>query len=248
MLSCTILLNHQITLFIFFISILTYFYNFPLWSLKLVIKYICFDLQCGFFPWSVETLFITVINQYTHIYKYYYQIICILQYRGPGGSMSQVVGSNNKPITNTAWVRAQLCKLQKKWCTRLATASDQVYQLLVQGRWFSPGTPASPTTKTGCHDIAEILLEVALNTKNSNSYCNKLGATTPSRINLWIHTRVFNKCHLMNPHQFTITENYTSFVSGLESGGANFRIGQESGGKLSTNKKIIWLQTYPFSS
>jgi hypothetical protein len=27
---------------------------------------------------------------------------------------------------------------------------------------FSPGTPASSTTKTGCHDIAEILLKVAL--------------------------------------------------------------------------------------
>jgi hypothetical protein len=26
------------------------------------------------------------------------------------------------------------------------------------------GTPASSTTKTGCHDIAEILLKVALNT------------------------------------------------------------------------------------
>jgi hypothetical protein len=42
-------------------------------------------------------------------------------------------------------------------------ASDEVYQLLVHGRWFSPGTPASSTTKTGCHDIAEILLKVALN-------------------------------------------------------------------------------------
>jgi hypothetical protein len=38
--------------------------------------------------------------------------------------------------------------------------------LLVHGRWFSPGTPASSTTKTGRHDIAEILLKVALNTKN----------------------------------------------------------------------------------
>jgi len=28
------------------------------------------------------------------------------------------------------------------------------------------GTPASSTTKTGCHDIAEILLKVALNNKN----------------------------------------------------------------------------------
>ena len=53
----------------------------------------------------------------------------------------------------------------KKGCTRLAAASDKVYQLLAQGRWFSPGTPTSSTTKTGRHDIAEILLKVALNTK-----------------------------------------------------------------------------------
>jgi hypothetical protein len=38
--------------------------------------------------------------------------------------------------------------------------------LLAHGRWFSPGTPATSTTKTGRHDIAEILLKVALNTKN----------------------------------------------------------------------------------
>jgi hypothetical protein len=42
----------------------------------------------------------------------------------------------------------------------------KVYQLLAHGRWFSPGTPVSSTTKTGRHDIAEILLKVALNTKN----------------------------------------------------------------------------------
>ena len=52
----------------------------------------------------------------------------------------------------------------KKGCTRLAATSDNVYQLLSHGRWFSPGTPASSTTKTGRHDIAEILLKVALNT------------------------------------------------------------------------------------
>ena len=54
----------------------------------------------------------------------------------------------------------------KKGCTRLATASDKVYQLLARGQWFSPSTPASSTTETGRHDIAEILLKVALNTKN----------------------------------------------------------------------------------
>jgi len=63
------------------------------------------------------------------------------------------------------WVRARLCKLQKRW-TRLAAASDKVYQLLAYGQWFSLGTPAFSTTKTGRHDIAEILLKVALNAKH----------------------------------------------------------------------------------
>ena len=87
--------------------------------------------------------------------------------------MSQVVGLPNnsyKPITNTAWVRARLCKLQKR-CTRLTAASDKVYQLFTHGRWFSPGTPASSTTKTGRHDIAEILLKVAL--KHQKSIINQ---------------------------------------------------------------------------
>ena len=43
-------------------------------------------------------------------------------------------------------------------------ASDKAYQLLIHDRWLSPGTPASSTTKTGRHDIAEILLKVALKT------------------------------------------------------------------------------------
>jgi len=30
--------------------------------------------------------------------------------------------------------------------------------------WFSPGIPVSSTNKTDCHDISEILLNVALNT------------------------------------------------------------------------------------
>jgi hypothetical protein len=42
--------------------------------------------------------------------------------------------------------------------------------LLAHGRWFSSGNPTSSTTKTGRHDIAEILLKVALNTKNKKIY------------------------------------------------------------------------------
>ena len=83
--------------------------------------------------------------------------------------MSYVVGlhSNSyKPITNRALVRAQPFKLQKGG-TRLAAARNKAYQLLAHGRWFSPGTPDSSTTKTGYHDIDEILLKVAINTKKS---------------------------------------------------------------------------------
>jgi len=52
----------------------------------------------------------------------------------------------------------------KNGYTRLA--SDQAYQLLAHGRWFSP---ASSISKTGRYDIAEILLKVALNTNNNHN-------------------------------------------------------------------------------
>ena len=51
---------------------------------------------------------------------------------------------------------------------------DKVYQLLAAGQWFSPITPVSSTNKTQCHDIAEILLNVALNFKSQNlNYINE---------------------------------------------------------------------------
>jgi hypothetical protein len=40
--------------------------------------------------------------------------------------------------------------------------------LLAHGQWFSPGTLSFSTTKTGGHDIAEILLKVAL--KHNKSF------------------------------------------------------------------------------
>ena len=46
-----------------------------------------------------------------------------------------------------------------------AAASNKVYQLLACGRWSSP---ASSTTKTGRHDIADILLKVELKHQKSN--------------------------------------------------------------------------------
>ena len=99
--------------------------------------------------------------------------------KAPGGSMSQVVGLLNnscKPITNTAWVRARLCKLQKRY-TRLAASSNKVYQLIAHDRSFSPGTSSSFTTKAGRHDIAEILQNVALSSKKSINKTLLIGVT-----------------------------------------------------------------------
>ena len=89
--------------------------------------------------------------------------------------MSKVVGLPNnsyKPITNRVWVRPGFVNYNNG-CTKLATASDKVYQLLAHGWWFSPGTPTSSTTKTDRHDVAEICLKVALNTKKSINQSNE---------------------------------------------------------------------------
>jgi hypothetical protein len=45
--------------------------------------------------------------------------------------------------------------------------------LLAHGRWFSPGTPVSATTKTERHDLAEILLKVALKHQKSKIKLNR---------------------------------------------------------------------------
>ena len=59
----------------------------------------------------------------------------------------------------TLWVRTPLRRGVFN-----TTLCDKVCQWLAAGQWFSPGTPGSSTNKTDRHDIAEILLKVALNT------------------------------------------------------------------------------------
>jgi hypothetical protein len=66
------------------------------------------------------------------------------------------------------------------WTTYVIFASNKVYQLLAHGLWFSPGTQASSTTKTGRHDIAEILMKVALNTINQKQIQEEHVNTLPS--------------------------------------------------------------------
>ena len=89
---------------------------------------------------------------------------CSFTTRVPGGSMTWSLDlaahTSLSPIRHGF---APSFAAYQKGCTRLAAASDTVCQLRAHGRWFSL---ASSTTKTGRHDIAEILLKVALNTIN----------------------------------------------------------------------------------
>ena len=70
------------------------------------------------------------------------------------------------------------------WFSR-TTLCDKVCQWLAAGWWFSPGFPVSSTNKTDCHDKAEILLKVALNTiKQTNetfgtTYLNSISYLLP---------------------------------------------------------------------
>jgi hypothetical protein len=82
--------------------------------------------------------------------------------------------------------------------TRLAAASDKVYQLLAHGRWVSPDTPASSTTKTGRHDIAEILLKVALKHQKSILYQDNNNILLKRNINYLRHPQNIQYSHLLD--------------------------------------------------
>jgi hypothetical protein len=71
-------------------------------------------------------------------------------------------------------------------------ASDKVYQLLARGRWFSPGTPASSTAKTGCHN-------------RSNRYLNNIFLKTYYKFFI-AKIRLIMK-RILNPNNVFITQN-----------------------------------------
>ena len=134
--------------------------------------------------------------------------------------MRQVAGlpnNSNKPITNTAWVRAQLCKLQKR-----VHSTDKVYQLLAHGRWFSPGTLASSTSKTGRHDIAEILLKVALNTKNHHhrhgSVQQHISFFQSNFNGVFFSSKFLTKFILSNRFNLVIEDLYSTIIISNKSG------------------------------
>ena len=70
------------------------------------------------------------------------------------------------------WINNYLCLSSLKWWVQSrwwrsvldSTLCDKVCQWLPAGRWFSPDTLVSFTTKIDRHDTTEILLKVALST------------------------------------------------------------------------------------
>jgi hypothetical protein len=69
-------------------------------------------------------------------------------------------------VINTTFNKmSSKCAYSRSWWGLLdTTLCDKVCQWLVEGRWFSAGSPVTSTNKTDRHDITEILLNVALNT------------------------------------------------------------------------------------
>ena len=87
----------------------------------------------------------------------------------------------------------QCCEFE--YCSGDTTLCDKVYQWLVAGLWWSPGTPVSSTNKTSPHKITEILLKVALNTINQNQ-SQWLFTTLPSRPTNQIQHTLHPRCFL----------------------------------------------------
>ena len=91
----------------------------------------------------------------------------------------RLCANRNNVITDDYWKKHGISPqfVPRSWRGILdTTLCDNVCQWLAAGRWFSPGIPISSTNKADHHDIAEILLKVALSTINQ---------TKPNFISSW---------------------------------------------------------------
>ena len=91
----------------------------------------------------------------------FYWILTIYSQMGSSWPWSyMVVGFTTIPMQSVHITTDVSSNLDQGECT----LCDNVCQWLATSRWFSPGPPVSSTNKTDHHDIAELLLKVALNT------------------------------------------------------------------------------------
>jgi hypothetical protein len=109
------------------------------------------------------------------------------------------------------WVRISI----RARCTTLC---DKVCQWLTTARWFSPEPLVSSTNKTDLHDIAEILLKVALSTINQTNKHTvpKLNRKVVER-SIIILTSIYRSavmihCRWMSPHFLNKTMRFIYVV------------------------------------
>ena len=96
----------------------------------------------------------------------------------------------------TLWVRIPLGQ-----GVLYTTLCGKVCQGLAASQWFSPDILVSSTNKTDRHDIAEILLKVALNTIPYNLFCFNKGQPLKCRTNVCIYNVCVGKYVLNNVDQ-----------------------------------------------
>jgi hypothetical protein len=102
----------------------------------------------------------------------------------------------------------------RSWRGVLDNTCDKNFQWLAAGRRFSPGTPVSSTNKTDHHDIAEILLKVALNTVNHHH----LNVCDDSRCTVNLLNITFDNTDMVYSHNRTFScvrgsEPFSSYIS-----------------------------------
>jgi hypothetical protein len=111
----------------------------------------------------------------TRLYILYFRVVTIAFMGGAipslfwGSLWSWSYGSWTYHYLCNQWLSPLMLWVRISIRARCTTLCNKVCQWLAWGRWFSPGPPVSSTNKTDRHDIAEMLLKVALNTIKQTS-------------------------------------------------------------------------------
>ena len=92
------------------------------------------------------------------------------------------------------------------------TLCDKVRQWLAVGLWFSPDTPVSSTNKSDCHDIAAVLLKMALNNIINQQTYILTNFSYPNLIKFDMFY-AFYKCSLVRRHHYPNTIFYIIYVT-----------------------------------
>ena len=133
------------------------------------ISLVSLNLSCDTFPLyeALSQSHAGSLSEYDVIVPWV--MICVLSYFKWGPSWRWSYGSWIYSYLCNQWLSPLMLWVRISIRARYSSLCDKVCRWLATGRRFSPGPPVSSTNKTDSHDITELLLKVALNTKQTNS-------------------------------------------------------------------------------